>query len=584
MRKLYFQKVTYSFFVALLVLASCKKDGFLGQTTTSNLTEETVFKDSANTVGFLAGIYANVGFSASASRFTYGPNALNQTPNGGLDASSDEAEPFNTGGSTAVAWASGAINAAVATNDAYKTCYVNIRSVNQLLKNLPKTPINAFNKNLMKAEARFLRAWYYAILLKHYGGVHLVGDSIYNYTDAIPAVRNTYEECVNYIVAECDAAGQELPNAQVGVNYGRASRGSCLALKARVLLYAASPLFNGQSLTGTKNDLLLGYSGYNKERWKAAADAAEAVIGLGAYQLYTDNATAPGYGFQFVFTKRYNTEYIFQLMRPSSNADLESLFQPPSRTGKNGAFPLQGLVDAFPMRNGKAITDPTSGYDPQNPYANRDPRLDYTVVRDQTPMQNRLASGFSPVNIYQGIFNGVATGQDAVHRGTVTGYYTNKMLSPNAVANDFTHPTERVLPLMRYAEVLLNYAEASNEYNGPSGLVYTAVEAVRQRAGLNPYQLPAGLSQVQMREVIQNERRIELAFEEHRFWDVRRWKIAEQTDNIQTMGMEVNRNGANVTYTQFPVRKRNFRTAMYLWPIPQSEVAKSPEVIQNPGY
>lgn len=584
MKKLYFQSVAYSLFLALFLLASCKKDGFLGQTSTSNLTEETVFKDSANTVGFLAGIYANVGFSASASRFTYGPNAFNQTPNGGLDASSDEAEVFNSGGSTALAWETGTINAAVATDDAYRTCYTNIRSVNQLLKNLPKTPINAFNKGLIKAEARFLRAWYYAILLKHYGGIKLVGDSIYTYTDKIPVTRDTYEACVNYITAECDAAAQVLANTQTGVNYGRASRGACLALKARVLLYAASPLFNGQSLTGTKNDAVLGYPTGDRERWRVAMDAASAVIGTGAYSLYVDNATKPGFGFQTLFTLRYNTEYIFQLMRPTGNSDLEGLFQPPSRTGRNGAFPLQGLVDAFPMSNGKAITDPTSGYDPQNPFANRDPRLDYTVIHDQTLLQNRLASGLSPVNIYQGTFNGVGTGQDAVHIGTPTGYYTNKMLAPNAVSQDFTHVTDRVLPLMRYAEVLLNYAEAANEYDGPTGAVYSAVEAIRQRAGLNPYQLPAGLSQTAMRDIIHNERRIELSFEEHRFWDVRRWKVAETTDNIQTMGLEVNRNGAAVNYVQFPVRKRNFRTAMYLWPIPQAEVAKSPELIQNPGY
>jgi hypothetical protein len=584
MKKLYFQSVAYLFFLLLFLLASCKKDSFLGQTATSNLTEETVFKDSANTVGFLANIYTSVGFSAAANRFTYGPSAFNQTPNGGLDASSDEAEVYNSGGSTALAWETGTINAAVVTDDAYKRCYVNIRSVNQLLKNLPKSPINAFSKTQMKAEARFLRAWYYAILLKHYGGIHLVGDSIYNYTDKIPAARNTYEECVNYIVAECNAAALDLPTTQSGVNYGRASKGACLALKARVLLYAASPLFNDAPLTGSKKDAVLGYTSPSRERWKLAKEAAEAVIGLSAYNLYVDNGTKPGYGFQNVFTQRFNSEYIFQFMSPTGNYDLERLFQPPSRTGQNGAFPLQGLVDAFPMSNGKAITDPTSGYDPQKPYLNRDPRLDYTVIRDQTPIQNRLAAGLSPVNIYQGTFNGVGTGPDAVHIGTSTGYYTNKMLSPNAVANDFTHPTDRVLPLMRYAEVLLNYAEAANEYDGPSTLVYNAVEAIRQRAGLNPYQLPVGLSQAAMREVIRNERRIELAFEEHRFWDVRRWKIAETTDNIQTMGMEVNRNGTAVTYTPFPVRKRNFRTAMYLWPLPQSEVAKSAELIQNPGY
>jgi hypothetical protein len=101
---------------------------------------------------------------------------------------------------------------------------------------------------------------------------------------------------------------------------------------------------------------------------KLAKEAAEAVIGLSAYNLYVDNGTKPGYGFQNVFTQRFNSEYIFQFMSPTGNYDLERLFQPPSRTGQNGAFPLQGLVDAFPMSNGKAITDPTSGYDPQKPY------------------------------------------------------------------------------------------------------------------------------------------------------------------------------------------------------------------------
>ncbi|GAB2686333.1 RagB/SusD family nutrient uptake outer membrane protein [Mucilaginibacter koreensis] len=553
---------------------SCKKEGFLAQTQTTNLSENTVFTDSANTVGFLSNIYSNIGVSFSPSRFGVG----------GIDAASDEAEVFNTNGSTALSFATGTINSAVVTNDVYVNCYSNIRSVNQFLKNLPSAPIRAFSKTQYKAEARFLRAWYYAILLKHYGGIHLVGDSLYNYTDQIPAGRNTYADCVKYIISECDAAAQDLPMVQSGLSYGRASKGACMALKSRVLLYAASPLFNEKPLaTDNKVGVLVGYPTYDKQRWKLAEDAAAAIISSGAYSLYSDNS-APGKGFQMLFTLRYNSEYIFALMRPS-NADFENLWDPPSRTGTGGAFPLQGLVDAFPMSNGLPITDPASNYDPKNPYANRDPRLDYSIIHDQTQLQNRLSSGLSPVNIYIDERNGVRTsGPDAVRAGTRTGYYTNKMLDPAAVANDFTHPTNRCWPLMRYAEILLNYAEAANEYDGPTSLVYDAVEKVRQRAGLNPYKLPAGLSQAAMRQAIQNERRIELAFEEHRFWDVRRWRIADQTENITSMGMEVLRSGGTVTYTPFVVRKRNFNTAMYLWPFPQSEVAKSADLIQNPGY
>jgi len=138
---------------------------------------------------------------------------------------------------------------------------------------------------------------------------------------------------------------------------------------------------------------------------------------------------------------------------------------------------------------------------------------------------------------------------------------------------------------MRYAEILLNYAEALNEFSGATTEVYKAVEAIRKRAGLSPYQLPAGLSKNEMRLVIQHERQVELAFEEQRFWDVRRWKIAAQTENKQMTGMRVIELGTNkYSYTRFTVRSHNFRNAMYLWPIPQSETAKSTQLLQNPGY
>src|SRR4051812_44450131 len=187
MKKLYLWCLS----AVLISFASCKKDGFLGQTQTSNLSEKTVFADSANTVAFLSNIYSNAGFSFNPGRFQYGPLG-NQTTNGGLDAASDEAEVATSNGTTALAFETGTVNGAVVTDDAYKISYNNIRAVNQFLKNLPKSPIKAFSKTEYKAEARFLRAWYYAILLKHYGGVHLVGDSIYTYTDQIPAKRNTY--------------------------------------------------------------------------------------------------------------------------------------------------------------------------------------------------------------------------------------------------------------------------------------------------------------------------------------------------------------------------------------------------------
>jgi len=555
--------------IGIFTLVSCGKKNFLDQTETTNLDEQTVFSDSARTVAFLTNIYIDIGFAESATRFG----------NGGLDASCDEAEPQKSATvTTSIQFATGTVNPSIISADAWNTPYTNIRRVNQLLKHLPGSPIPSHIRNVMSAEARFLRAWYYADLLKHYGGIPLIGDSVYKVEDKIPAVRNSYKECVDYIVSECDAAAAVLPLVRIREDYGRASGGAAMALKARVLLYAASPLFNGGGIN--KADAATCYPDNVPERWKLAADAAAAVMNTAAYSLNEDNTTAPGYGFYKVFTLRVNPEYILAKMQ-GGNRELESAWQPPSRNGAQGGFPYQDFVDAFGMANGKAITDPSSGYDAANPYSNRDPRLAYSVIRDQTPLIQNTGLK-EPVNIFLGP-DGKGVSQDAVHAGTPTGYYTNKMLDENIAAN-FIHGSQRCFPLMRYAEVLLNYAEAQNEYAGPVAEVYNAVALVRKRAGLSPYELPAGLSKEQMREAIHAERRVELAFEGHRFWDVRRWKIAAQTENKQMTGMEVRRNGANVTYTIFPVRKHNFRDAMYLWAIPQGETAKSPELKQNPSW
>jgi hypothetical protein len=597
----------------VLAIGSCKKEGFLNATATTNLNKQTIFTDSANAEGFLANIYSNVGFSVSPTRFSYTTSTLVSIPCGGLDAACDESEISHTYSTAALAFALGSINSGNVpdgnTADAYYVCYQQIRAVNQLFANISKVPLLASNKAQMLAEARFLRAWYYFILLEHYGGVPIVGNAIYDYTQPIPTKRSTFAQCVTYITGQCDSAAQVLPLVQTSLGYGRASGGACLALKARVLLYAASPLFNKPaSMTSVQapSDIasaavkpLVGYPSYDATRWAAAEAAAQAVIQTNAYQLFTDSTFLSGYGeeipFQYLFTIRgtmngvTNNEYIFQLMFPP-NDYLEGLFQPPSRSGANGAFPYQGTVDAFPMANGKTITDPTSGYDPNNPYANRDPRLKCTITYDQSLLGNRTPNGqiqgYSPVNIYLTNSGGALSGgTDAVYQGTPTGYYNNKMLDPDAIASGLLfNPTNRCLPLMRYADILLDYAEAANENEGPTALVYQYVNEIRERAGLNPYALPVGLTQAQMRAAIQTERQCELAYEGYRFFDVRRWLIADQTENIEAQGMEVDRTSTTATYKIFPVRKHNFTTKMYLWPFPQAEIGKGGGLVQNPGY
>jgi len=557
--------------ILICFFAACTKENFLDQTSTTDLSEETVFSDSARSMDFLANIYSNIGFSFSPSRFGAA----------GLDASSDEAEgPLSSTITTYNQFATGGVSAYSIATDAWSIPYTQIRAANQFLQHLPTVPFNDLLRGRTQGEALFLRAWYYSLLLKHYGGVPLIGDSIYTTNDDISTIRNTYEDCVNYVTAQCDAAAALLPTSYSGLDYGRITKGACLALKARVLLYAASPLFNGGGNTEDATlKSIVGYPSYDVNRWKLAADAAKAVMDMNVYSLHQGTAK-PGYGFYEVFLLRKNEEYILARMNPN-NKDLEGLWRPPSRGGasNSGSFPYQNLVDAFEMSNGIAITDAASGYDPANPYANRDPRLDYTVTHNLSSIY--VAYGdLSPVYTDDGEPNG-----DGFGVGTPTGYYGNKMCSDDVVPNYFFHDSPRCLPLIRFAEILLMYAEAMNEFSGPSQEVYDAVEAIRQRAGLNPYQLPTGLSQDDMRKAIQHERQVELAFEEQRFWDVRRWKIAEQTDTQMMRGMRVKKNADNTyTYTVEDVRKHNFRVAMYLWPIPQSETAKSTDLIQNPGY
>jgi starch-binding outer membrane protein, SusD/RagB family len=632
MKKIYFPVIVLVLFSLVSgLLVSCKKNSFLAANNTTNLTQTVIFTDSAYTVGFLANIYANTEFSPSPARFTYLTLAGVNQVCGGLDAASDESEVSHTYSTTALAFAIGSIDENNVTDDAYKTCYAQIRAVNQLYKNIGTAPLQSGLKTEMLAEARFLRAYYYFILLEHYGGVPIVGYSVYDYTKPVPATRSTFAQTVTYITSQLDSAYASLPLNQSGENLGRASGGACLALKARVLLYAASPLYNPSNSAqaqatpagfyGSKNAALTQYTTNDAasvlNRWNLAKTAAYNVVTLGLYRLFTDSVLVAGYGeegaFQLLFTVRTNNpEYIFANNTPYTASALpanflEGLFNPPSRTGGGGAYPYQSTVDAFPMHNGKDITDPTSGYNPANPYANRDPRLRYSIVYNGALLpireSNGTIPGYSPIFIGLDVVNGTtqAGSEDAVHQGTLTGYYNNKMVDPQAVANaGLVSATQRTMPILRYAEMLLDYAEAANEVSGPTDSIYTALELIRARAGISPgtatdgfgnlaYGLTPSMTQAQMRTAIQKERRIELAYEGHRFFDVRRWLTASNDEAQPEYGMEVDtiKTGSTVTainYNQFLVRKHNFTTRMYLWPFPQSEVGKGQGLIQNPGY
>lgn len=560
---------------AILITAACKKGGVLEQVKTTDLTEETTFADSARTMQFLTRIYTDIGFSADPKRFggSVGVYSVCDEVEGSLLSATAMNVIFQTG----------ALSAINVPTDSWITTYANVRRVNVLLSHLSTTPLSQRLRDRIAGEARFLRAWYYFILLKHYGGIPLVGDVVYQATDPVSGKRATFEECVNYIESECNAAATALPLVQSGQDFGRITRGAALALKSRLLLYAASPLFNGR----VDMDGLLGYPAFDKNRWNKAAQAALDVIGLQQYNLYE---LAGGLGFQKVFTLRKNSEYILAVMA-GNNRTLEAMWDPATRTGSGSAMPYQELVDAFGTINGKPITedlksaDSPNGYDPANPYVNRDPRLSWTILYNEGTRLN-TSKTITPVYTYAG------AAQDGFNF-TKTGYYLRKMLNDNTIASTTSSATERCLPLIRYAEILLNYAEASNEADDIQ-TAYTQIKAIRKRAGIAPgddedYGLASGMNKDAMRAVIQNERRVELAIEEHRYWDVRRWKIAENVSNKTLHGMKITRLGtgtpATYTYELINIRTPVFvAPKWYLWPIPQSEVNKSAELLQNPGW
>lgn len=576
--------------VATLLILGCRKD-FLDQKTLSAIDETAVFTDSLRSLGVINNLYSNLGVSFNPRRFG----------NTGLDAATDDAEPVSDPTLYTFRLPINGINPTNADKGLWTVTYQMVRAANIFLKNRDNIPVGNDIRAYWVGQVRFLRAWYLFTLMKHYGGIPLIDDQVFGDNDKIDVPRSTYEQCVEYLTAEFDAAAAALPpvNMPNSVDQYRVTRGTALAAKARMLLYAASPLFNTPRTDDP--DLLVSFAAGNQERWKAAADAAKAVIDLNVHSLYKASATP----FYTLFLQNApEPEHVLVYWQPVTTANnfyIENSSNPQSRGTTNGYagaryFPTQELVDEFDMINGLRINDPASGYPGigNNMYANRDPRLAYTVHYNGA-RRNMGSLGDQPVNTYTGVIpsgNAAATSAnlDGIYTatGTKTGYFRYKSCNNFGVAGG--SELYRPWVVMRYAEVLLNAAEATNEYYGPTSEVYDWLKLIRSRAGILPgtdnlYGLKPAMTKEEMREAVWHERRVELAFEEHRYWDVRRWKIAPVTENAETHGMEITRAAdGSFSYRTIVVRRHVFTDAMYFWPIPQSERTKSPALRQNPGY
>lgn len=583
MKKIYYiLPVLVVFFIAATTTGCKKANSFLDSQSTNDLTEASVFADSARTASFLLGIYGRLGFTSD-------PVEVNSV-GAPLASTTDEAETRWPGGHNVpnqIFQGTFGTNFIAANNSDWAFLYTGIRMANIYMKNVENAPLSAGLKAKSKLEARFLRAYFYHFLLKFYGGIQLLGDEVKDLSAPNTQPRSTYEECVNYIVAEMDAIAPQLPLSRQGLDYGRITRGAALALKARVLLYAASPLFNGGSLATDPSVIAVtAYPTANNNRWERAMEASKAVMDLNEYQLVEDNVTRPGNGFYKMFLERVNSEAILQRMN-GANKLFEGNWLPPSRNGGFLVYPSQQLVDAFPMKNGKLKDEAGSGYSTSNPYVNRDPRLTYTVIYNGSMYFDNRVNAMAPVYTYVGAsLDGIQAA--TANTGTNTGYYCRKMCDEQ-IDNRISANTQRCQPLIRYAEVLLNYAEAANEA-GQTGVALTQLIALRKRAGIDAgtdsrYGIPSAMTQSEARNLIRNERFIELAFEEHRYFDVRRWKLASDYDGKFLKGMRITLSGSTYTYAEVNVRTaRYFKTNSYLFPIPTAEISINREMKQNPGW
>ena len=430
-----------------------------------------------------------------------------------------------------------------------------------------------------KYEARFLRAFYYMELVKRFGGVPII-TKVLDINENISSLpRNKLADCIQFITSECDSAAANLPAQQSSTNWGRVTSGAALALKARALLYAASDLFNTPP-TGYSNPELVSLpTGDRTARWQAAADAALAVINLPG----TGYALATNYRNMFM---TYNSPEIIFCRRQAANNTFEAASFPIGFDGgKSGTTPSQNQVDAYEVKVNATTAVPFDWNNPvhaANPYnpagtLGRDPRLDQSIITNNSQFKGGKSTSRA-VEIWTGGKDG-----KGVTLASKTGYYMKKYVD-EALDLLLSRTSVHSWIFMRYTEVLLSYAEALNEAQGPVAAVYTRVNAVRARATVGMPPLPAGLDKVAMRNAIRNERRVEFAFEDMRPWDVRRWMLAGTYFNVPLRGVQITNNAGLFSYTPINVENRTFDVKMYFYPIPQSEVNIMQGWVQNPGW
>lgn len=575
--------------IAALLISSCKKDS-LDILPDGRITLEQVFSEERLALEYLNTIYGNMnhygtaydywtllaGYSDEAHDNDF-PQDMGRAPsrwyNGELRPNWNPMDIPESVGSISTE----------SNGNHYRKHWKGIRQSNVFLSNIDKTEFrNPANKARVIAEAKTLRAFFYLELIKMFGGMPVV-DKAFTEEDTFEGLsRQSFKECADFIKLNCDEAVStaDFPwRIESEAERGRFTKAVAHSVRSQALLFSASPLWNPEG---------------DESRWTLAADnskqSLEALTGAG-YQLHpqyeqyfygqSDMAEIPG-----------DKETIFEIKTFRSHKFSHLMFRMhaiPSVGGdKAGCSPSQELVDAYDMANGQIpilgyqdedrlqpIINTASGYDEAHPYLNRDPRFYATVWYN---------------NAYYGLINGNphwiqsylggADGISNIMQRTRNGYYLRKFRDPK---QSDPNTGTALFKKYRLGEIYLNYAEAANEAYGPTTEVYNAVNTVRDRVDMPA--LPLGLTKDEMRERIRRERRVELAFEEHRIWDVRRWKILTQTDKLTT-GIEWTKTGENQFTGKRIVagRRKSWTENHMILPIPLTEMILMPLWEQNPGW
>lgn len=480
-------------------------------------------------------------------------------------------------------------------NRSWSTKWTNISNCNIFFEHVGNVAFtDEAEKTKLVGQVRFIRAFEYWDLIARWGAMPIITKSfsINDRDEIVDQKRNTYKECIDFLVGELDQAAKELPANWSGDDYGRATSVAALALKSRILLYAASPLMNEDVKIPE-----VGFTTPEPDRWqkaaKAATEALDAAQAAGNELYNLDGDPSKNYQMIFMDNTAANKETLFARMGTNSAggesiSNCDQYNNPNGYGGWGGNCPLQELVDAYEVvKDGVASKfDWNNPEEKANPYANRDPRFYATILYDGAKWMTRNVETYFDVDSNGKITGGgkdTKFGNDSWN-ASPTGYNMKKFMDEGYALNSWNFCARNWIHL-RMAELYLNKAEALYHTGDEEG-AREALKPIRERAGM-PAVTATGAD---LLEAIKNERRIEFAFEEHRYFDVRRWKEAPKYFGSTVHAITIKKYpDGKKTYEVDKLRSdvggdRKWDDKMYWLPIPKSEMDKNPNLVQNPGY